>query len=156
MSCHFFFSTHSYRGAQQLKIKKKSVCTVFYQQQTFPRGLTWEKLRGNGRLPKHDDPSTFDVAQKRSQEKSSDWEVYIGSVALLSHNTLKLSAILGISFFVRYWWLDMGILSFKILLRQDDNENFFVATITTKKTITTMKILDQNWTKKGSSCGLLI
>ena len=39
------------------------------------RDLTWEKLRGNGRLPKHDDPSTFDVAQKRSQEKSSDWEV---------------------------------------------------------------------------------
>ena len=23
--------------------------------------LTWEKLRGNGRLPKHDDPSTFDL-----------------------------------------------------------------------------------------------
>ena len=45
--------------------------------------------------------------------------------------------------------LDMGILSYKILLRQDDNENFFVATITTKKTIMTMKNLDQNSTKKG-------
>ena len=47
-------------------------------------------------------------------------------------------------------YIDMGILSYKILLRQDDNENFFVATITTKKTITTMKNLDQNSTKKGS------
>ena len=52
--------------------------------------------------------------------------------------------------------LDMGILSYKFLLRQDDNENFFVATITTKKTITTMKNLDQNSTKKGSFCVLLI
>ena len=52
--------------------------------------------------------------------------------------------------------IDMFILSYKILLRQDDNENFFVATITTKKTITTMKNLDQNSTKKGSFCVLLI
>ena len=42
--------------------------------------------------------------------------------------------------------LDMGILSYKILFRQDDNENFFVAT---KKKIMTMKNLDQNSTKKG-------
>ena len=44
----------------------------------------------------------------------------------------------------------MGIVSYKILLRQDDNENFFVATITTKKIITTMKNLDQKSTKKAS------
>ena len=52
--------------------------------------------------------------------------------------------------------IDMGILSYKILFRQVDNEKFFVATIMTKKTITTMKNLDQNSTKKGSFCVLLI
>ena len=52
--------------------------------------------------------------------------------------------------------LDMGIVSYKILLRQDDNENFFVATITTKKTITTMKNLDQISTQKGSFYAVLI
>ena len=52
--------------------------------------------------------------------------------------------------------LDMGILSYNILLRQDDNENFFVASITIKKTITTMKNLDHNSTKKGAFCALLL
>ena len=52
--------------------------------------------------------------------------------------------------------LDMGILSYNILLRQDDNEKFFVASITIKKTITTMKNLDQNSTKKGAFCALLL
>ena len=55
-----------------IKDQKRRV-VFFYHERLL--GLTWEKLRGNGRLPKHDDPSTFDVAQKRSQEKSSDWEV---------------------------------------------------------------------------------
>ena len=36
--------------------------------------------------------------------------------------------------------LDMFILSYKILLQQDDNEYFFVATIMTKKTIATRKL----------------
>ena len=39
--------------------------------------------------------------------------------------------------------IDKFILSYKILLRQDDNENFFVATIMIKKTIMTMKNPDQ-------------
>ena len=50
--------------------------------------------------------------------------------------------------------LDMGILLHKILLRHHDNENIFVATITTKKTIMTIgKILSKEPPNKGSITG---
>ena len=41
------------------------------------------------------------ILEPESHKKS---KLHYGSVALLSHNTLKWSAFLGLSFFVRCWW----------------------------------------------------
>ena len=39
-----------------------------------------EKLRGNGRLPKHDDPSTFDVAAQKELGGSRGPKMNMNSV----------------------------------------------------------------------------